>query len=449
MIHKYKFKDRYIVMDVNSGSVHVVTKIVYDILDHYDSQDEAGILLRLQDSYPSEDIKEAIEEIQELIDQGLLYTDDSQISMDMLEGRGAVIKAMCLHVAHDCNMACKYCFGDKGAFTGERSLLSFETGKKAIDFLLSHSGSRHNLELDFFGGEPLMNYDVVKELVLYGREAEKAYGKNIRFTITTNGLLLDSEKDDFINANMENVILSIDGRPEVNDAMRVTPNGKGTYEIITKNFLRFVEKRKGTYYVRGTFTADNLDFSEDVKHLVDKGFRNVSVEPVVTDLTHSYALRESHIEQICAEYDKLADLYLDYHEKGKKFDFFHFNINLDQGPCVVKRVSGCGAGTEYVAVAPEGDIYPCHQFVGDSDFVLGNVEDDLFENRLYDTFNQAHIYNKEACLDCWARFYCSGGCHANAYHSNGTILIPYEIGCALERKRVECSIGIQAVLLAI
>lgn len=434
-------------MDINSGAVHVVSPIVYDILETYEQEDETAILHRLANRYPAEEIKEALGEIRELIEQGLLYADDSQVSMEMLEGRGAVIKAMCLHVAHDCNMACKYCFGDKGAFTGERSLLSFETGKKAIDFLLSHSGSRHNLEIDFFGGEPLMNFDVVKQLVEYGREAEKAYGKNIRFTITTNGLLLDDEKADYINAHMDNVILSIDGRPEVNDAMRVTWNGKGTYDLITENYQRFVEKRKGTYYVRGTFTADNLDFSEDVKHLVDEGFRNVSVEPVVTDPSLPYAIAEEHVEGILAEYDKLADLYLDYHRQGKKFDFFHFNVSLDQGPCVVKRVSGCGAGTEYVAVAPGGDIYPCHQFVGNEDFLLGNVEETSFENRLYDNFNKAHIYNKDACKACWAKFYCSGGCHANAYHQNGDLLVPYEIGCAMERKRVECAVGIQAVLL--
>ena len=451
MIHKYQFQDLFIVMDVNSGSVHVVEKIVYDLLDSYDPQKDASsnektALAKYEGVYPKEELLEALEELQELKTQGLLFTDDSQVSHEMLEGRGAVIKAMCLHVAHDCNMACKYCFGDKGAFSGERSLLSFETGKKAIDFLLSHSGTRHNLEMDFFGGEPLMNFQVVKDLVLYGREAEKPYGKNIRFTITTNGLLLDEEKSKFINEHMDNVILSIDGRPEVNDAMRVTVNGKGTYDLIIGNLERFAKQRKGTYYVRGTFTADNLDFSEDVKHLVDKGFRNVSVEPVVTDPTLPYALQNEHIDQICEEYDKLADLYLDYHEKGQNFEFFHFNIDLKQGPCVVKRVSGCGAGTEYVAVSPEGDIYPCHQFVGESEFLLGSVEEDHFENRLYDTFNKAHIYNKEACKDCWARFYCSGGCHANAYHANNDILIPYEIGCALERKRVECAIGIQAKL---
>ncbi len=446
MIHKYQYRDQYIVMDINSGAVHVVNDIVYDILDYYREKSRQEILELLSNKYNNEDLQEAMEDIQYLIDEGMLYTDDSQVTLDMLEGRGAIIKAMCLHVAHDCNMTCKYCFGDKGAFEGIRSLLSLETGKKAIDFLLKNSGTRRNLEIDFFGGEPLMNFEVVKELVTYGRESEKAYGKNIRFTITTNGLLLDDAKSDYINEHMDNVILSIDGRPSVNDNMRRTVNDKGTYDIITKNYLNFVEKRKGTYYVRGTFTRENLDFSEDVKHLVDKGFKNVSVEPVVTSLDCSYALQDEDKEAIFKEYEKLTDLYLDYAKDGKKFEFFHFNVDLNQGPCVVKRVSGCGAGTEYVAISPEGDIYPCHQFVGNPDFKLGNLYDDHFENSKYDEFNKAHIYNKEKCRGCWAKFYCSGGCHANAYHMNHDMRKPYELGCELEMKRIECAIAIKAIL---
>lgn len=446
MIHKYQYKDQYIVLDINSGAVHVVNDIVYDILDYYKEKPLEEIPELLKDRYEREDILEALEDVNYLVENEMLYTDDSQVTMEMLEGRGAVIKAMCLHVAHDCNMTCKYCFGDKGAFEGVRSLLTLETGKKAIDFLLEHSGTRRNLEIDFFGGEPLMNFEVVKDLVAYGREVEKVYGKNIRFTITTNGLLLDDVKADFINKNMDNVILSIDGRPSVNDNMRRTVNDKGTYDIITENYLRFVEKRKGTYYVRGTFTRENLDFSEDVKHLADKGFKNVSIEPVVTDPSFCYALQEDDKEMILKEYDKLTDLYLDYAREGKKFEFFHFNVDLNQGPCVVKRVSGCGAGTEYVAVSPEGDIYPCHQFVGNQDFKLGNLNDDHFENNRYDEFNKAHIYNKEKCRECWAKFYCSGGCHANAYHMNHDILKPYELGCELEKKRIECAIAIKAIL---
>lgn len=445
MYHKYQFKDQYIVIDVNSGAIHVVNEIIYDIIDYYYNTSEGKIAHKILEKYRREEILEAMDEIKLLSDQEMLFTDDSQITMEMLEGRDAVIKAMCLHVAHDCNMRCKYCFGDKGAFEGDRSLLSLDTGKLAIDFLLKHSGSRRNLELDFFGGEPLMNFQVVKDLVAYGREAEKAYDKNIRFTITTNGLLLDDEIADFINTHMVNVILSIDGRPSVNDNMRKTVNEKGTYDIISKNYLDLVGKRKGTYYVRGTFTRENLDFSEDVKHLVDKGFKNVSIEPVVTDPTFDYALQEEDLETILAEYDRLTDLYLDYYDQGKEFDFFHFKIDLDQGPCIIKRVSGCGAGTEYIAVTPEGDIYPCHQFVGNQNFKLGNVNNDHFENKLYDQFNKAHIYSKEKCTNCWAKFYCSGGCHANAFHMNGDILKPYEFGCELEKKRIECAIGIKAI----
>jgi len=446
MIHKYKYKDRYIVLDVNSGAVHEVSELVFDILDYYNERPVEEIPALLYGKYAENDVREALADIAYLVDNGMLYTDDSQVTMDMLEGRGAVIKAMCLHVAHDCNMACKYCFGDTGAFEGARSLMSLETGKRAIDFLLEHSGARRNLEIDFFGGEPLMNFDTVKALVAYGREREKVYGKNIRFTITTNGLLLDDEKSEYINSVMDNVILSIDGRPEVNDRMRKTVNGKGTYDIITRNFQRFVEKRKGTYYVRGTFTRENLDFSEDVRHLAEMGFKNISVEPVVTDPSVDFALRDEDREAIFREYEKLTDLYLEYAKAGKRFEFFHFNVDLNQGPCVVKRVSGCGAGTEYVAVSPEGDIYPCHQFVGNRDFRLGNLYDDKFTNKMYNDFNRAHIYNKEKCRSCWAKFYCSGGCHANAYHMNGDILEPYDLGCELEKKRIECAIAIRTIL---
>lgn len=445
MIHKYKFKDQNIVMDINSGAIHLVSDSIYDILDFYEDKTKDEIFLQLKNDYSKEELEKAYEDIRTLVKEDMLFSDDSQITNEMLEGRGPVIKAMCLHVAHDCNLRCKYCFADKGAYVGERALMSLETGKKSIDFLLNQSGNRRNLELDFFGGEPLMNFDVVKELVRYGREAEKPLNKNLRFTITTNGVLLDEEKDDFINKEMVNVILSVDGRKEVNDRMRQTINGQGSYDLIMKNFLRFTKKREGLYYVRGTFTAKNLDFAEDVKHLVDLGFKNVSVEPVVTDPSMDYALHDSDADRILAEYDRLTDLFLEYEKKGKEFTFFHFNLDLDHTQCVYKRVSGCGAGTEYVAVSPEGDIYPCHQFVGNQDFKLGNVSDRVFENRLFDKYNKAHIYNKEACRNCWAKFYCSGGCHANAYHSNGDFLHPYELGCKLEKKRLECAIGIKAV----
>ncbi len=447
LIHRYIFRDTPIVLDVNSGAVHVVDPVIYDALEYCNgrSVNEAEITSALADRYEPAEISDAISDIKELIAADMLFSED-EVDKDSIERKEPVIKAMCLHVAHDCNMNCAYCFGDKGAFEGIRCLLSLETGKKAIDFLIQHSGSRRNLEIDFFGGEPLMNFDVVKELVKYGREIEGRYGKNIRFTITTNGILLDDDKIAYINENMDNVILSIDGRPEVNDRMRKTVNGKGTYDIITKNYKNFVSKRDGLYYVRGTFTRYNLDFAEDVKHLLDLGFSNVSVEPVVTDSKYDYALRDEDIDTILNEYDRLSDMYIKNAEEGKPFDFFHFNVDLNQGPCVIKRVSGCGAGTEYVAVSPEGDIYPCHQFVGNPIYKLGNLNDEKFENRLYDTFNRAHIYNKPDCVECWAKFYCSGGCHANAMHANGDIMKPYRLGCEMEKKRVECAIGIQAVL---
>ncbi len=449
MIHKFVFRDDlYIVMDINSGAIHVVDAVVYDALDYITDRnyDRVKVMRVLEGRYSPADILEALEAIDELMAEGMLFTED-QADSSMFDKREPVVKAMCLHVAHDCNIRCEYCFGDKGAFHGDRGLLSLETGKKAIDFLIANSGSRHNLEIDFFGGEPLLNFEVIKKLVEYGRSVEKDHHKNIRFTITTNGILLDDEKIDYIDEHMGNVILSIDGRPEVNDRMRHTANGKGTYGIITDNYKRFIKKREDRqYYVRGTFTGYNLDFASDVRHLLDEGFGNVSVEPVVAPEDRDYAIRENNLETILQEYDRLAEMYLDAAEQGKPFQFFHFNVDLNQGPCLVKRVSGCGAGTEYVAVSPEGDIYPCHQFVGEEAFRLGNVGDSRYENRLFDDFNRAHVYNQEECKNCWAKFYCSGGCHANAFHANGDLMKPYQIGCAMEKKRLECAIGIQAYL---
>jgi len=446
MIHKYKFKENYIVMDVNSGAVHVVEDVIYDVLDHYDGSDNNAIAAALDGKYTAQQIDEALEDIRTLKREGMLFTDDSYITKELLESKEPAIKAMCLHIAHDCNMKCRYCFGDTGAFEGERSLMSYETGVKAIDFLISHSGSRRNLEIDFFGGEPLMNFEVVKRLVDYGKKAEAQFGKCIRFTITTNGILLDDDKTDFINEYMDNVILSIDGRPEVNDNMRKTCGGQGTYDKIIGNYKRFVEKRVGLYYVRGTFTRENLDFSNDILHLTSCGFGNVSVEPAVLPPSVPFALRDEDLEQIKEQYDLLAEICIEKAKAMENFEFFHFNIDLDQGPCVVKRLSGCGAGTEYIAVSPEGDLYPCHQFVGNKNFLLGNLYESHFINKLYDLFNNAHIYNKAACRECWAKFYCSGGCHANAFNINGDILKPYVLGCEMERKRVECAIGIKAEL---
>jgi uncharacterized protein len=493
MIHLYPFQDQNILLDVGSGAVHMVSDVVFDILSVFSRVSARGAIAETETRmserdawerakpsvcavlcdgrhplrggsgdgdvhcapanagrplgvYARGDLEDAMREIDALAANDMLFFEDVPQETASPEQRGAVIKAMCLHVAHDCNMRCAYCFGDEGSFSGERALLPAETGRKAIDFLIAHSGNRHNLEIEFFGGEPLMNFETVKELVRYGKERAAACGKHIRFTLTTNGLLLDEEKERFINEHMDNVILSIDGRPEVNDRMRKTPAGGGTYQHVIDNIARFRENRQGLYYVRGTFTAKNKDFSEDVKHLADMGFEHVSVEPVVTEPDRDYALKESDIPELLAEYDKLTDLYLDYARNGKKFSFFHFDVDLTQGPCVYKRVAGCGAGTEYVAVSPEGDIYPCHRFVGEEQFKLGNVRDEAFENKWFSMFNRAHIYNKEDCSACWAKFYCSGGCHANAWSENGDMLKPYGLGCALEKKRLECAIGIQAVL---
>lgn len=441
MIHTYPFQDRYLILDVNSGAVHVADREVYQLLQGMEQATarEAAHHFEAMEG-------EAAQDIRTLIREGMLFTDDSYVTEEMLRNEGAVVKAMCLHVAHDCNMICTYCFGEQGSFAGSKCLMSVEVGKKAIDYLLRNSGTRRNLEIDFFGGEPLMNFGVVKELVAYGRQEEQKYGKNIRFTITTNGLLLDSEKTQFINQEMDNVILSIDGRPEINDKMRKTVNGKPTYDKIISNYLEFTKQREGLYYVRGTFTRNNLDFARDVEHLTSLGFRNVSVEPVVTDLGQDYALQEEDRDRIFEEYDRLTELYLEKARKGEDFDFFHFNVDLEQGPCLLKRLSGCGAGTEYLAVSPEGDLYPCHQFVGNKDFRIGNLSDDLLSNNQRETFLKANIYEKEECRNCWARFYCSGGCHANAVNMNRDIMTPYHLGCEMERKRVECAIGIYAVL---
>ena len=447
MVHKFKFKDNHILVDVNSGSIHIVDKIVYDIIENILEKSIDEIVSIYSANYSEVDLLEAIEEIKGLQNQKMLFTENPDFRMEEIENRKAVIKAICLHIAHDCNMRCQYCFADQGAFYGKPSLMSEDTGKKAIDFLLNNSGNRKNLEVDFFGGEPLMNFEVVKKLVAYGKEKEKILEKNIRFTITTNGLLLDDEKGDFINKEMDNVILSIDGRPSINDKMRKTVNGKGTYDLIKENYLKFIGKREGLYYVRGTFTRENLDFASDVAHLINEGFNNISIEPVVLLENHPVSLRNSDIEAIKLEYEKLADYYLEAVKANQEFEFFHFNIDFDQGPCMIKRLSGCGAGTEYVAISPDGEIYPCHQFVGKTEYLMGNVYDEKFTNKYYDQFNSAHILNKPECWNCWAKFYCSGGCHANALNFNGDIKKPYLLGCEMEKKRVECAIGIKAELI--
>ncbi len=447
MIHKFNQVNKNIVIDVNSGAVHVVDPLVYRILDYYSIKSDLEIIGLLQEEYTVEDIQEALEEINTLKNEGLLFSEERYLEHESFKNKQPVVKALCLHISHDCNIRCKYCFASQGDFKGQRTLMDLEVGKKAIDFLLENSGKRRNLEVDFFGGEPLMNFDVVKDIVKYGRGREKEFNKEIRFTMTTNGVLLNDENMKFINEEMYNVVLSIDGREDINDHMRYTINGQGTYEVIVPKLLKMAELRgHKNYYVRGTFTKFNLDFSNDVLHLVDLGFKNVSVEPVVAAPQHDYAIGEEDLPTVFKHYEILAEEYVKRTKEGNPFLFFHFMIDLNQGPCIIKRIVGCGAGAEYLAVTPEGELYPCHQFVGNTDFMIGNVMDKSFKKELYYTFAEAHVYNKEKCNECWAKFYCSGGCHANAYHFNKDINVPYNIGCEMEKKRIESALMIQAKL---
>lgn len=448
MIHKFNKNGVYVALDVNSGAVHVIDELVFDILDHYPEKSIPETVKALTPKHKSEDIESAVSEVQYLIDNEQLFSKDTYIKNLEFKNRKPVIKAMCLHIAHDCNIRCKYCFASQGDFEGDRSLMSLEVGKKALKFLVENSGNRRNLEVDFFGGEPLMNFDVVKQLVTYGRSLEAENKKLFRFTLTTNGVLLTDEIIDYVNENMDNVVLSIDGRKDVNDLMRYTVNGKGTYDLIVPRFKKLIEKRGNkNYYVRGTFTKFNIDFAKDVIHMADLGFKSTSVEPVVASPEHDYALQESDLETICEQYDLLAEELIKRHKTKDDFSFFHFMMDLSQGPCVVKRLSGCGAGSEYVAITPEGDIYPCHQFVGDEDFKIGSLIDGSYDNHLSHEFKEAHVYNKEKCKTCWAKFYCSGGCHANAYNFNNDINKPYDLGCEMEKKRLESSLYIQAKLM--
>ena len=447
MIHQYKNNGYNIVLDVCSGSVHVVDDLVYDVIALYEEMDPDEIVKRLP-QYPENEIREAYDEITELKDQGQLFTED--VYKDAIidfKKRKTVVKALCLHIAHDCNLACKYCFAEEGEYHGGRALMSYEVGKKALDFLIANSGNRVNLEVDFFGGEPLMNFQVVKDLVAYGRSKEKEFNKKFRFTLTTNGMLLTEEVMEFANKEMANVVLSIDGRKEVHDFMRPTRNGKGSYDLIIDKFKKMAEMRHQTnYYVRGTFTHYNLDFSKDVLHLADMGFKQISAEPVVAPDDMDYAIREEDLPQLFEEYDNLAKEMVKREKEGNGFNFFHFMIDLTGGPCLYKRLSGCGSGTEYLAVTPWGDLYPCHQFVGMEQFKLGNVDTGIEKTDIVDEFKLCNVYAKDKCKDCFARFYCSGGCAANSYNFHGNLLDAYDIGCELERKRVECAIMIKAAL---
>lgn len=448
MVHKFTIDNTNIVLDVHSGAVHEVDGIVMDILDILGEnrpntkEVPKTVLNALEDKYKKEDIVDAYADIFELTEQGMLFTDDDYAEEAGRVKKNSVIKALCLHIAHDCNLRCEYCFAGKGNYCGERSLMPLEVGKKSIDFVIENSGSRKNIEVDFFGGEPLMNFDVVKGIVAYAREREKETGKHFRFTITTNGILLDDEKKKFINENMSNIVLSIDGRREVNDRMRKRVDGTGCYDSIVDKFIDMAESRnQDNYYVRGTFTKYNLDFANDVLHFADLGFKQMSIEPVVADSSEPYAITEDDLETINKEYERLAVEYVKRRKEGKGFNFFHFMIDLDGGPCVLKRISGCGAGHEYVAITPDGDIYPCHQFVGgNEELKMGNVFDGTYSSEIKQTFQSSNVYTKPSCKDCFSKFYCSGGCPANAYKYCGNINKPLEITCKLQRKRTECAL---------
>ena len=464
MIHQYINNGYHIVLDVNSGSVHVVDELVYDAIPLLEpilsgrKLDEGGELdeetrekallslaaLRAEE----EEKKEILEDLIALTRAGQLYTEDSyEEYIGEFKNRETVVKALCLHIAHDCNLACKYCFAEEGEYHGRRAMMSYEVGKNALDFLVANSGNRVNLEVDFFGGEPLMNWQVVKDLVAYGRSLEKPHNKKFRFTLTTNGVLLNEEVQEFLNKEMSNVVLSIDGREEVHDHMRPFRGGQGSYAEIVPKFQRLAESRNQmNYYVRGTFTHNNLDFASDVLHLADLGFKQISVEPVVGDENEPYALKEEDIPGLLEEYDRLAAQLVERTKEGRGVTFFPSMVDLEGGPCVAKRLTGCGSGTEYLAVTPWGDLYPCHQFVGKDEFLLGNVEEGVLRKDLVQEFKSCNVYAKENCKKCFAKFYCSGGCAANSYNFHSHINDTYDLGCVLQKKRIECAIMMKAAL---
>ena len=449
MIHQYKLGGYNIVLDICSGAVHVVDDVAYDIIELFEAKEKDVIIGELCEKYKDADdiTKQDIEECYALIvalkDSGKLFTPDTFKPMagELKRKTSGVIKALCLHVAHSCNLNCAYCFASQGKYQGERALMSFETGKRALDFLIENSGTRRNLEVDFFGGEPLMNWDVVKQLVEYARSIEKEKGKNFRFTLTTNGVKIDDDVIDFSNREMSNVVLSLDGRKEIHDRYRVDYNGKGSWDLIVPKFQKFVEARGGkNYYMRGTFTHANPDFLEDIKQMLDLGFTELSMEPVVCASGDPSELTEQDKETVMKQYEDLAELMLEKDKEGKPFTFYHYMIDLKGGPCIYKRISGCGSGTEYMAVTPWGDLYPCHQFVGDEKFRLGDIWQGVTNNAIQDEFAACNVYARPDCHDCWAKLYCSGGCAANAYHSTGSVTGIYKYGCDLFRKRMECAI---------
>ena len=448
MIHCYQLNGYNIVLDVYSGSVHVVDDLAYDVISMYEGHSADEIVAAMLEKYSGQsevteaEIREVLESVEDLKTKGKLFAPDAyeHLAFDFKE-RNTVIKALCLHVAHTCNLTCEYCFASQGKYQGERALMSFEVGKQALDFLIAHSGSRRNLEVDFFGGEPLMNWDVVKRLVAYGREQEKLHNKKFRFTLTTNGMLIDDDVIEFANKEMHNVVLSLDGRKEVHDRLRKTASGKGSYDIIVPKFQKLVESRGGKgYYVRGTFTHNNVEFTKDLLHMADLGFTELSMEPVVCGPDEPYALTEEDKPILFEQYELLAKEMIRRKKAGNGFTFYHYMIDLKAGPCVYKRISGCGSGTEYLAVTPWGEQFPCHQFVGDPKYSMGDVWQGVTNTALRDEFKQCNAYARPGCRDCWARMYCSGGCAANAYHATGSIKGVYEYGCDLFRKRIECAI---------
>ncbi len=448
MIHRYKLGGLNIVLDTCSGSVHAVDEIAYELIGMFEEKDreEAVSELAARFSVPEEEIGECWDQVAQLRDEGRLFAPDTFEPMagELKNRTSGVVKALCLHVAHTCNLNCSYCFASQGKYHGDRALMSFEVGKQALDFLVANSGSRRNLEVDFFGGEPLMNFDVVKKLTAYARDIEKEAGKNFRFTLTTNGMLIDDDVIDFANREMSNVVLSLDGRKEIHDRFRVDYAGNGSFDRIVPKFQKLVAARGGkNYYMRGTFTHANPDFLEDVKVMLDLGFTELSMEPVVCAADDPSALTEEDIETVLGQYEKLAELMQARRREGRPFTFYHYMIDLTGGPCIYKRVSGCGSGTEYMAVTPWGDLYPCHQFVGEEEFRLGNVWDGVTNPAVRDEFASCNVYAREECRDCWAKLYCSGGCAANAYHATGSIRGVYEKGCVLFKKRIECAIMLE------
>ena len=456
MIHQYKLGGRCIVLDIYSGSVHLVDEVAYDIIALYETASREEIISAMLEKYADnpevtrEELNECIDQIEQLRDMGKLFTPDTFAPMagKLKEKSAGVVKALCLHVAHTCNLNCSYCFASQGKYHGDRAVMSFEVGKQALDFLIANSGTRRNLEVDFFGGEPLMNFDVVKQLVAYARSVEKQHNKNFRFTLTTNGMLIDDDVIDFANRECANVVLSLDGRKEVHDRFRVDYAGRGSWEQIVPKFQKMVEARGGKeYYMRGTFTHANPDFVNDIKTMLDLGFSELSMEPVVCAPGDPSELTETDMPIVMKQYEELADLMIERRKAGKPFTFYHYMIDLTGGPCIYKRVSGCGSGTEYMAVTPWGDLYPCHQFVGEEKFRLGDVWQGVTNHAAQAEFAACNVYAHPECADCWAKLYCSGGCAANAYHATGSVTGVYEPGCRLFRKRMECAIMLEAVRL--